>query len=271
MDVRALKYFSAAYEEKSLTAAARRAFVAQPSISTAISALEDELSEQLFVRHKKGVTPTHAAERLYPMAQNVIAQLEAVRGSFTSKSVPSILKLGVQQSVDNIRLVRLLKLFKESNDAVQLNIVDVQDECDIRLVSRQDVKETEEFVPLWQERYVLIVPPHHPLSLKPSIAAQDLFGEAIVHRDYCENSELLARYDDLSLQVAATASTEESAVALVAAGIGVAFLPEGCVNDPQNVIKCELKDVALNRKVGLAFHRDKPFRSEVSELLARWN
>lgn len=271
MDVRSLKYFSAAYEEKSLTAAARRAFVAQPSISTAISALEEELSEQLFIRHKKGVTPTQAAERLYPMAQNVIAQMEAVRGSFKSAEVPSILKLGVQQSIDNVRLVRLLTLFKESNAALRLNIVAAEQECDIRLISQQVVEETEEFLPLWQERYILIVPKHHPLSLNTTVHAHDLQGEAIVHRDYCENSELLARYDDLSLQVAATASTEESAVALVAAGIGIAFLPEGCVSDSQNVVKCELKDVALTRKVGLAFHRAKPFRSEVTQLLARWN
>lgn len=42
-DLRALGYFVAAYEEKSVTAAARRCFIAQPSISAAIRNLESAL------------------------------------------------------------------------------------------------------------------------------------------------------------------------------------------------------------------------------------
>ena len=55
MDIRELRYFSAVFEARSLTAAARRCFVSQPSISAAIASLEAELGASLFIRHKKGV------------------------------------------------------------------------------------------------------------------------------------------------------------------------------------------------------------------------
>jgi len=60
-DLRALGYFVAAFEERSITAAARRCFVAQPSISMAIKGLEEALetaraicaNAPLSIRHVK--------------------------------------------------------------------------------------------------------------------------------------------------------------------------------------------------------------------------
>lgn len=60
-DLRALGYFVAAYEERSVTAASRRCFVAQPSISMAIKGLEDALNTTLFERSRQGLAPTPAA------------------------------------------------------------------------------------------------------------------------------------------------------------------------------------------------------------------
>lgn len=271
MDIKSLRYFTAAFEEKNLTAAAKRAFVAQPSISAAISTLEGELSEQLFIRHKKGVTPTSAAERLYPMALGLLAQMEAVRVSFQTASEKTVLTVGVQQSIDTRRLTRLLKLIREMNMLIQLKIVAIDDPCDVRLISEQSQDPSEEFLPLWTEKYVLIVPAHHPFSLRSSVSVKDLRAETIVHRDYCENSALLARYADLSLDIAASASTEETAVALVAAGIGIAFLPEGCITEQENITKLTLKDVNLTRRVGLSFNKSGTLSSELSHVLKRWH
>jgi DNA-binding transcriptional LysR family regulator len=43
MDIRELRYFAAVFRERNLTAAARRCFISQPSISAAITNLEAEL------------------------------------------------------------------------------------------------------------------------------------------------------------------------------------------------------------------------------------
>ena len=79
MDIRSLRYFKAVYEERSLSAAAKRCFVAQPSISAAIAQLEDALKVSLFTRHSKGVTATDNAKDLYPHACKVINDLQALQ------------------------------------------------------------------------------------------------------------------------------------------------------------------------------------------------
>ena len=65
MDIRELRYFAAVYRERNLTAAAKRCFISQPSISAAITNLEAELGTTLFIRHKKGMAPTASAEQFH--------------------------------------------------------------------------------------------------------------------------------------------------------------------------------------------------------------
>ncbi len=54
MELRAIKYFLQVYEQGSVSGAAKRCFVSQPSITTAIQSLETSLNAPLFVRHARG-------------------------------------------------------------------------------------------------------------------------------------------------------------------------------------------------------------------------
>ena len=58
MDLKALSYFVAVFEKKSISGAAKSCFIAQPSISAAIKQLEESLNNQLFTRHARGVQAT---------------------------------------------------------------------------------------------------------------------------------------------------------------------------------------------------------------------
>jgi len=251
MDIRSLRYFSLAFEEKNLTAAARRAYVAQPSISSAISGLEEELSEQLFVRHKKGVTPTEAGYRLYPLARDMLNRMEAIKGSFQKGAGRQPLIIGLQASLDPLRMEQFFRMLKEQEAGLELRLVGLDQPADIRIMS-EDIKSNEgEFHPLWEEDYVVVLPSGHPLSLLPELEIKDLAGSAIIHRDYCEYRALMDQYADLSLEIAAMAPSEEWAASLVAAGVGIAFMPSGCVGGKAGVVTRRLKDVSLHRRVGI--------------------
>ena len=68
-----LRYFVAAAEAGSMTAAAERLLIAQSAVSTAVSNLEQELSVQLFIRRKgKGLVATPAGERLLLQARELL-------------------------------------------------------------------------------------------------------------------------------------------------------------------------------------------------------
>ncbi len=85
MELRALKYFQAVYELGSISKAARKCFVSQPSITTAIQQLESTLSISLFVRHARGVLPTPAADKLYPTAKEMLDNEKNILNMFENE------------------------------------------------------------------------------------------------------------------------------------------------------------------------------------------
>jgi LysR family hca operon transcriptional activator len=80
VELRHLRYFLAVAEEGTVTAAARRVFVAQPALSRQIRDLERRLGRELFVRTGRGVEVTAAGRELLPRARAIVDQVDdAVR------------------------------------------------------------------------------------------------------------------------------------------------------------------------------------------------
>ncbi|WP_422369127.1 LysR family transcriptional regulator [Pelagibius sp.] len=73
-----LRVFLALVETGSLSAAARRLGMSQPTVGRRIQALEETLDKRLFDRLPKGYLPTAAAEALLPMAASMGAAAEAI-------------------------------------------------------------------------------------------------------------------------------------------------------------------------------------------------
>src|SRR5438128_2405748 len=157
MDIRELRYFAAVVQERNLTAAARRCFISQPSISAAISALEAELGTTLFIRHKKGVAPTDAADRLYAFARRIIDDADAARSLFRTPASRHALTLGLMRTLDIPRTMALLKPLT-ALPGVRLRLVEASQPADARIISRSMIRADEHFVPLWTDHYVAALP-----------------------------------------------------------------------------------------------------------------
>src|SRR5882762_8135000 len=250
MDIRELRYFAAVFRERNLTAAAKRCFISQPSISAAITNLEAELGTTLFVRHKKGMSPTASAEQFHAVARRIIDEADAAKNLFRKPSTRNTLTLGLMRTLDMPRTIALLKPLTGNSD-VALRLVGINEAADARIISRNILKPGEHFVPLWVERYVAALPPSHPLTLKERLSTSDLAGAAMIDRCHCEQSEFFGRTAS-KRQSAAIAESEDWAMALVAAGVGIAIVPEGVARGHADVAVREI-DVDVKRQVGLAY------------------
>ncbi|WP_426424741.1 LysR family transcriptional regulator [Bradyrhizobium genosp. A] len=266
MDIRELRYFAAVYRERNLTAAARTCFVSQPSISTAITNLEAELGTTLFIRHKKGVAPTASAEQFHALARRIIDEADAARSLFRKPSTRTNLTLGLMRTLDVPRTIALLKPLTARSD-IALRLVGHDERADARIISKSMLRDDEHFVLLWSERYVAALPPSHPLTLKDKLRAADLADAPMIDRCNCEQSEFFGRAAQRR-QPAAIAQSEDWAMALVAAGIGIAIVPEGVAKGHPDVAIREI-EVKIRREVGLAYRASMPLADALKDFVGK--
>jgi DNA-binding transcriptional LysR family regulator len=256
MDIRELRYFVAAFETGAVSAAARRCYVSQPSISSAVAALEAELGTTLFIRHKKGVTPTASAEALYPRARSMVDEAAALGRLFKASTPSPRLTLGLMRTLDIARTVALLTPLTEG-EALDLALVDADQPCDARIIASGQARPEETFLPLWTEPYVVALPPQHPFRFKAEVTVAELAELRLIDRCHCENAALIAQLA-FRPRVVATATSEDWALALVRAGVGAAVMPKGAVREDAGVVVRPLAQISVERRVGLAYGKVPP-------------
>jgi LysR family hydrogen peroxide-inducible transcriptional activator len=87
MEMQQIRYFVALCDELNFTRAAQRCKVAQPSLTIAIKALEDELGGQLFHR-KPRVALTQLGDALRATLQEIMIQVEIARATAKALTTP---------------------------------------------------------------------------------------------------------------------------------------------------------------------------------------
>jgi LysR family nitrogen assimilation transcriptional regulator len=126
MDIRQLRYFVAIAEEGSLSAAAQRVNVAQPSLSQHVIALESELDVKLLERSPRGVTLTGPGEVLLSHARQIIAAMriakEAVRQSGSEPQ--GDVAFGLPSSIASVLSVPLAETIRLELPKVRLRAID---------------------------------------------------------------------------------------------------------------------------------------------------
>ena len=157
---------------------------------------------------------------------------------------------GLMRTLDIPRTIALLKPVT-ADGRLQLRLVGATDKADARIVARSMVKPREQFIALWTDRYVAALPPAHPLTLKERLRAGDLADVPLVDRCHCEQSAFFGRRR--RAPAVAIAESEDWAMALVAAGIGIAIVPEGVARARPDIAVRDIADVDVSRQVGLAY------------------
>lgn len=124
MDVRQLRNFVAIVDSGSLSKAAERLHIAQPSLSAQLRGLEDELQTQLLVRSAQGVTPTEAGKALYRHARVVLRQMEQIRQEVREGggSEAGPVAVGFPTTIASILAVPLFARVREQYPGIRLQI-----------------------------------------------------------------------------------------------------------------------------------------------------
>ena len=183
MDFRQLKYFTMVAEAKSFTRAAELSELAQPALSNQMLKLEEELQEQLFLRHSRGIELTDAGRRLLSHARTILHQVDvAVEDVRGARDEPEgLVRVGMPRSMGEILAVKLLQEARRRAPAMSVRIVEhfseslyallLERELDIALTfysTENSVRVIAELISL--QRLSLISPVNSDLSAADQIA-----------------------------------------------------------------------------------------------------
>ena len=261
MDTRTLRYFITVYEELSLSAAAKRCCISQPSISAAVQQLEAELERQLFIRHSRGVSPTNSGKLLYPYALKVLNDIQTIKDFFQKKTISLPFKIGLMPFLSGERIGKFIKELLNSIEGLDLTIVDWNEAADARIISSTMVAKDERFHKLWQDEYVLALPENHPLAGKKNIKLKQIDGLPFISRTFCDAVEswnLAVQKQGIKINTKAVVSNEEYALDMVAAGLGISLVPSHSTASRSDIVTRNINDVKLERVIGLACKIDQP-------------
>lgn len=271
IELRLLRFFIAIFEEKNITAAAERCHVSQPSLSAGLKQLEESLDGPLFVRSKKGVEPLESAHYLYPLALRLVEEAKSLPALFKEKASRRKLKIALMPDLGRGPLGQFLGKLHQHIDRLDLELVDYHSSADCRLTLDALRHEDEIFVPLWDEDYVLCAPKDHPLVLAANASGaatpEMLSGYDFIECPPCEAHQQtlgLLACNGMSLNLVARAETKSQVLALVVAGLGVSFLPDGLIADAPSLATVPFKGPRMQRRIGLCY----PAHQSISPVLA---
>ena len=120
MNFRSLSIFITVCEERSMTAAARRLHLAQPSVSMAIRDLEAEYDCVFFERLSKRLYLTEAGQQFYDYAQRMRSIQEEMDACFHARTYARQLRIGSSITIASTVLFPLLHQFNQERPALQL-------------------------------------------------------------------------------------------------------------------------------------------------------
>lgn len=242
MELRQLHYTVQVAKELSFSRAAEKLHLAQPSLSQQIAKLENELGIVLFQRTTNSVELTQAGERFVERSQAILDQVEQLKQEMEDITLlkKGRLLVGSMPMTGATILPRVVPLFQATypnieislieETSAQLEIITQQGLTDLSILSLPLRVDNLHYEVLGEEEIVLAVPPSHRLATyKQEVPIAQLADEAFIflkrglgfHQqtiDICEAAGIRPR-------IVFESSNMETIQSLVAAGMGIAFVP----------------------------------------------
>lgn len=244
MNYNYLLYFSVLAQTEHYTTAAARLGISQPALSSAIHHLEDAMGGvKLFEKVGRNIRLTDEGRFYQENVEEALSQLH--RASMTLREsrtqAPVIIRMGVVSGTLDGYLAREIVRYTRENKRIRFNLIESssehlmdlvrQDKLDMAIIDSTDRDRSLHFRKLYERDYFVALPVSHPLVDRSSINPREVVQEPQVVFNYnvAKSFKEWASGTHMDESVICTVDTSGAALDLVAAGIGIAFIPNECV------------------------------------------
>ena len=243
MNYNYLRYFSVLAQTEHYTLAAARLGISQPSLSAAIHHLEEELGDvRLFEKVGRNIRLTEEGRYYQEKVDAALQELNAASATLRESkiSAPVVVRLGVVSGSVEKTVAKEIMSHILQNERIRFRITEssseelmnlVRDEkLDMAIVDSTARDRSLHFRKLGERNFCVALPAGHPLAMWDHLVPHQIAREPQIVFNYdMENSfEQWANGTTSAENVVCTVNTAQSALALVAEGVGVCVLSEEC-------------------------------------------
>ena len=269
-----LRAFCETVRHGSISRAAERLGSSQPAVSMQVRALEEELGVSLFERRGPRITPTRVGQSLYRAAVPVVEGLVRLPALFAENRegvAPRWLRVGAGQVSAAYLLLGPLERFRARHPAARIEVRTGTGPERLEWLRRFELDAAVgvvdtgapgiEFHPLRTTTMVLATPLDHPLAGRGPVEPAVLNRLAFIAPTRAQHArrlqDTLMHVHGVTPRVLVEVDGWGAILNHVAAGVGVAFVPDVCVAGTGGVATVAVNARPVPRVYGIAVRRER--------------
>lgn len=275
MNLRDLRYLVALAEHRHFGRAAAASFVSQPTLSTQIRKLEQELGVALVERLPRKVLLTTVGREVVQHARAVLREVDEIRAVARRTLDPEAgtLRPGIFPTLGPYLLPHIVPRMRERFPHLELLLTEEKTEVvlgqlrdgrlDAAILALPLHEEQLHVEVLFDEPFLLAVPDGHPLARRKSLRLDDLAEHSLLLLEdgHCLRDQALevCRHAGAGEQSGFRATSLETLRQMVAANVGITLLPLLAVKPPvapsAHVHLVPFRGTPPRRRIGLVWRK----------------
>ncbi|HEY9276991.1 MAG TPA: LysR substrate-binding domain-containing protein [Methylotenera sp.] len=273
MTLSELRFVVAVAKERNFRRASEKCYVSQPALSLAIKKLEEDLGVKIFERSRTDISSTPIGEKIIEQAIKALEEVNHIReiAKQGNNQLSGVFRLGLIYSVGPYLLPEIIPILRnsaadmpleiEENLTAQLETQLKNGVIDAAVIALPFDVPGINTMPLYDEKYVVMVPVGHAWANRASISAEELADENVLllNSGHCYSHQVLQACPDLSRKgQVLQGNSLETIRNMVASNLGITVLPcsaatERYINPLVKVIP--FSEPAPVRRVALAWRK----------------
>ena len=250
MNYNYLRYFSVLAQVEHYTLAAARLGISQPSLSSAIHHLEDELGGvQLFEKVGRNIRLTEEGRYFREKVDSALEELQTASMTLrdSKAGAPVVIRMGVISGTLSGTVAREISEYIRQNNRIRFHITESsaeelmdlvrQEKLDMAIVDTTNRDRTLHFRKLGQQNLFAALPSGSPLARFETLSPQQIAAEPqVVFSNSIENSfGHWASGASTGSHIVCTVNTVQAALDLVSAEVGIALISEDCIPERDDI------------------------------------